>query len=81
MIGKRKPLSSGPPAKRKKSASAIEEINFDFDARQDYLTGFHKRKLQRIKHAQEESAKKEREDRLEARKNVSLGVLRLWNPA
>jgi hypothetical protein len=59
-----------PPAKRRKTASAIEEISFDFDARADYLTGFHKRKVQRAKQAQEEAAKKAREERIAARKQV-----------
>jgi len=39
------------------------EILFDTAAREDYLTGFHKRKLQRIKQAQElakEAAKEEK---------------------
>jgi ribosomal RNA-processing protein 17 len=61
-----------PSAKRRKTASAIEEINFDFDARADYLTGFHKRKVQRAKQAQEEAAKKAKEERIAARKQVSL---------
>ncbi len=61
-----------PPAKRRKTTSAVEEINFDFDARADYLTGFHKRKLQRAKQAQEEAAKKAREERIAARKQVRL---------
>ncbi|KAI9717521.1 MAG: hypothetical protein M1812_004662 [Candelaria pacifica] len=60
-----------PAAKRRKtSGPALEEIKFDFDARSDYLTGFHKRKLQRMKHAQEEAAKKERADRIEERKRM-----------
>ena len=59
-----------PPKKRRKTVSAIEEIKFDPNAREDYLTGFHKRKLQRIKHAQEEAAKREREDKIKARKTV-----------
>ncbi|KAI9819064.1 MAG: hypothetical protein M1832_004106 [Thelocarpon impressellum] len=59
-----------PPAKRRKTSSAVEVISFDFDARSEYLTGFHKRKLQRIKHAQEEAAKKERIERLEQRKKL-----------
>jgi ribosomal RNA-processing protein 17 len=61
-----------PPAKRRKTTSAIEEINFDFDARADYLTGFHKRKVQRAKQAQEEAGKKAKEERIAARKQVSL---------
>lgn len=59
-----------PPRKRRKTTSATEEITFDFNAREDYLTGFHKRKLQRIKHAKEEATKKEREERITARKIV-----------
>ncbi len=59
-----------PLKKKRKSTSAIEEITFDFNAREDYLTGFHKRKLQRVKHAKEEAVKKEREERITARKIV-----------
>ena len=59
-----------PPRKKRKIVSAIEEISFDPGAREEYLTGFHKRKLQRIKNAQEEAAKREREDKLAARKAV-----------
>lgn len=60
-----------PPSKRRKTDSAIiEEITFDLDARQDYLTGFHKRKLQRAKHAKEIAEKKARADRIEHRRKV-----------
>ncbi|KAI9875444.1 MAG: hypothetical protein M1830_008469 [Pleopsidium flavum] len=60
-----------PPTKRrKKSATAVEEITFDPSAREDYLTGFHKRKVQRIKHAQLEAAKKERQERIIERKRM-----------
>jgi hypothetical protein len=59
-----------PPPKRRKTAYAIEEISFDNDARSDYLTGFHKRKLQRVKHAQEEAAKQARIEKVEVRKQV-----------
>ena len=73
MLGKRKnPPTLLPPRKKRKPASAIEEIAFDLSAREDYLTGFHKRKLQRIKHAKEEAAKKDREEKLNARKIVCL---------
>ena len=70
---KRKAFSKGPisPRKRRRDqSSAVEEITWDGASREDYLTGFHKRKLQRIKHAQEEAAKKEREQKIAARKNV-----------
>ena len=73
MIGKRKGTSFAvPPKKKRKATSAVEEITFDFNAREDYLTGFHKRKLQRIKLAKAEAAKKEREERITARKIVRL---------
>ncbi|KAL8870594.1 MAG: hypothetical protein Q9174_003399 [Haloplaca sp. 1 TL-2023] len=69
MLGKRKASKYvAPIKKRRKGEPAIEEITFDFDAREDYLTGFHKRKLQRAKHAKEEALKKEREDKVAARK-------------
>ncbi|KAM0286014.1 hypothetical protein ACHAQH_001204 [Verticillium albo-atrum] len=62
--------STLPPPKKRKAASAVEEVNFDFDQREDYLTGFHKRKQQRIKFAQEQAAKKDREEKVELRKQV-----------
>ncbi|EFY97598.1 nucleolar protein 12 [Metarhizium robertsii] len=59
-----------PPSKKRKTTSTIEEISFDDDARTEYLTGFHKRKQQRIKHAQEEAAKRARQEKLETRKQI-----------
>ena len=59
-----------PPNKKRKTESKVEEVTFDLDARQDYLTGFHKRKLQRAKYAQEKAAERARLDRIEARKKV-----------
>ena len=58
-----------PAAKRRKTGQ-LEEIVFDLAARQDYLTGFHKRKEARKKHAQETAAKIEKEERVQARKQV-----------
>ena len=74
MLGKRKriPVTRAPPKKSRNVST--QEITFDFAAREDYLTGFHKRKLQRIKHAQEEAAKKERLDRIEHRRNVCIHI-------
>lgn len=63
-------VTAPPPRKKRKVISAIEEITFDPSAREDYLSGFHKRKLQRIRHAKEEAAKREREEKLTARKIV-----------
>lgn len=49
----------------------MEEITFDPSARQEYLTGFHKRKLERATHARELAKKQARVEKLEARKQVS----------
>ncbi|KAI4167539.1 MAG: hypothetical protein LQ343_007137 [Gyalolechia ehrenbergii] len=69
MLGKRKSNRTvAPVKKRRKGEPPLEEIRFDSDAREEYLTGFHKRKLQRIKHAKEEALKKEREEKVAARK-------------
>ncbi|KAL9026755.1 MAG: hypothetical protein Q9196_004625 [Gyalolechia fulgens] len=69
MLGKRKSNRTvAPVKKRRKGEPPIEEIQFDFNAREEYLTGFHKRKIQRIKHAKEEALKKEREEKVAARK-------------
>ena len=57
------------PAKKRK-ISHVEEIAFDHAAREDYLTGFHKRKQARIKHAQAESKRKERERHIKERKEL-----------
>ena len=62
---------SNTPSKKRKRTFGIEEITYDANAREDFLTGFHKRKLQRAKHAREAAAKKEKAERIEARKNVS----------
>jgi hypothetical protein len=60
-----------PPIKRRKT-SQVEEVSFDFDARADYLTGFQKRKQQRIKKAKAENVEKDRLQRIEDRKQVSM---------
>ncbi|KAG4025391.1 hypothetical protein MFRU_059g00280 [Monilinia fructicola] len=59
-----------PQKKKRKFDHKIEEINFDLSAREDYLTGFHKRKVQRSKRAQEEAEKKAREERIVMRKQL-----------
>ena len=58
-----------PVAKRRK-VEQVEEITFNPEARQEYLTGFHKRKLQRIENARDAAAKREKEERVKARKEV-----------
>lgn len=62
--------------KKRKATSGVEEVNFDFDAREEYLTGFHKRKQQRIKNAQEENAKRARQEKLDMRKQVRHDTIR-----
>ncbi|SMN19630.1 similar to Saccharomyces cerevisiae YDR412W RRP17 Component of the pre-60S pre-ribosomal particle [Maudiozyma saulgeensis] len=47
-----------------------DEVSFDKDSRLDYLTGFHKRKLQRQKKAQENIKEQERLLKIEERKKV-----------
>lgn len=59
-----------PPPKKRKASHAVEEIKFDPDARNEYLTGFHKRKVQRTKRAQEEAAKRARQEKIDIRKHV-----------
>jgi ribosomal RNA-processing protein 17 len=66
-----------PPVKKRKRHHTIEEIKFDDAARAEYLTGFHKRKLQRAKNAQEQAAKQAREDKILARKQVRTVLC--WN--
>ena len=60
-----------PAQKRRRTeTNQREEITFDPSARQDYLTGFHKRKQQRIQNARETAAKRDKEDRVQERKQV-----------
>jgi ribosomal RNA-processing protein 17 len=60
-----------PNKKRKITVVAPEKIEFDPSAREEYLTGFHKRKVARQKFAQEEAAKKEKEEKLRFRREVT----------
>ena len=66
-----------PPADRKRkihktNAKAVDSISFDFDSRQEYLTGFHKRKVQRAEHGRELAQRKEKEAVVQARKEVRM---------
>ncbi|KAF4469253.1 nucleolar 12 [Fusarium albosuccineum] len=72
MFAKPRPKKSPlpPQPKKRKTTSAVEEVSFDNDARHEYLTGFHKRKQQRIKNAQEEAAKRARQEKIEMRKQI-----------
>ena len=59
-----------PSSKRRKLNPASEVIVFDPSAREEYLTGFRKRKQARIRHAQEQAAKKEKEVRGRERREL-----------
>ena len=47
-----------------------DEVSFDKDSRLDFLTGFHKRKVQRQKKAQEFHKEQERLQKIEERKKI-----------
>ncbi|KAI5302212.1 hypothetical protein KEM56_000912 [Ascosphaera pollenicola] len=64
----------GYAAKRRKlfknEGPTEEEIKFDNAARAEFLTGFHKRKVQRAKHAQEAAERRMKEEKREQRKRL-----------
>lgn len=63
----------GPKDLKKRKIVAgpkVEEVNFDSESRQEWLTGFHKRKVQRAKHAQDNAVKRYKEEKRDARKKV-----------
>ena len=68
-------MRNAPPPNKKRKIKTVHEEKIDFDpaAREEYLTGFHKRKLARRKFAEDEAAKKEKEERLRFRKEVRVG--------
>ncbi|EIW82804.1 hypothetical protein CONPUDRAFT_151861 [Coniophora puteana RWD-64-598 SS2] len=55
-------------AKRRAKKDQINEIVFDDAARREYLTGFHKRKVAKQKAAKEKAVARDKEARLEARR-------------
>ncbi|KAG0028748.1 pre-60S ribosomal particles component [Podila clonocystis] len=66
-------LSSGADIyakKRKARQEQLTEVTFDPDARKEYLTGFHKRKVHRQNVARELAKQREHEEKLEARKEA-----------
>lgn len=65
----------GPPAKRRKidvirRQKPVEELTFSIDARQEYLTGFSKRKAARREQAREQAIKEAKEEKIRERKEV-----------
>lgn len=64
-------LSGGKRYKdAKKFKSRVSEVVFDKEKRKDYLTGFHKRKLERKKKAQDYLEEQAKKDRLEERARI-----------
>lgn len=64
-------LSQGKKYANKRTKKfGTDEISFDRDERLEYLTGFHKRKLQRQKNAREFNKEQDRLSRIEQRKTI-----------
>ncbi|KIK28009.1 hypothetical protein PISMIDRAFT_7950 [Pisolithus microcarpus 441] len=57
-------------AKRRKKNSQIKELVFDEDARREFLTGFHKRKLAKKEEAKKRAILREKQQRLEWRREA-----------
>ncbi|EJD02979.1 uncharacterized protein FOMMEDRAFT_86142 [Fomitiporia mediterranea MF3/22] len=55
-------------AKARAKKNQIDSVVFDDDARVEFLTGFHKRKLQKKEAAKSKAKERERQQRLQARK-------------
>lgn len=71
-----------PPSKRRKidalrRQKPVEQLTFSIDARQEYLTGFSKRKQARKEQAREQAIKEAKEEKIRDRKEVSVK----WNVA
>ena len=65
----KKDLMVAPPKKRK-HVHKIDEIAYDPSAREEYLSGFRKRKQARIKEAVAIAEKKVKEEKIAIRKQV-----------
>ncbi|KAL3478221.1 nucleolar protein 12-domain-containing protein [Aspergillus californicus] len=64
------PQIKGANFKKRKLTSHVEEISFDPSSREEFLTGFRKRKQQRIKNAQAVAESRAREDKRQTRKKL-----------
>ncbi|RMY63629.1 hypothetical protein D0864_08762 [Hortaea werneckii] len=56
--------------KRRIDATPVEELTFDPSARNEYLTGFHKRKQARIENARETAKKRDKEEKVRERQEM-----------
>ena len=68
-----------PVAKRRKidvirRQKPVEELTFSIDDRQEYLTGFSKRKTARKEQAREQAIREAKEERIRDRKEVYLAT-------
>jgi ribosomal RNA-processing protein 17 len=66
----------GPALKRRKT-SKVEEVSFDAADREEFLTGFRKRKQQRIKNAQETAVKRMKEEKRQDRAKVRIEIIQV----
>lgn len=64
------PAQSQQKLKKRKKVKAVE---FDFDSRREYLTGFHKRKVERTNARRERAKEREKIERREERKERRSG--------
>ncbi|KAF4620688.1 hypothetical protein D9613_000768 [Agrocybe pediades] len=55
-------------AKKKLRRDQVKEVLFDDNARRDFLTGFHKRKVAKAEAARSKAKEREKQERLEARR-------------
>ncbi|KAJ7072228.1 nucleolar protein 12-domain-containing protein [Mycena amicta] len=53
---------------KKRAKKAVNEVLFDEDARREFLTGFHKRKVAKADAARKKAIERERQQRLETRR-------------
>ncbi|KAL1932023.1 hypothetical protein VTP01DRAFT_9079 [Rhizomucor pusillus] len=66
-------LTAGSKAyakKRKRKQQTVEFVEYNPDARRDYLTGFHKRKQARKKEAQKKKEERLRQERIKERAEI-----------
>ncbi|KAG0169497.1 hypothetical protein DFQ28_002295 [Apophysomyces sp. BC1034] len=63
--------------KRKVKKETVENVDFDFDARKDFLTGFHKRKVERKKKTIEKYKELARQEKIKARAEAKAERQRL----
>ncbi|KAF9268957.1 hypothetical protein L218DRAFT_940743 [Marasmius fiardii PR-910] len=59
---------SAVASKKRVKRSQVKEVVFDEEARREFLTGFHKRKVAKAEAARKKAAEREKEERLETRR-------------